>query len=258
MATSTDAGGNASQPPQPSQPAGELDALTRGTITVRGLFEFGSNYTFLCEVNLPEADTPLRAVYKPAQGEQPLWDFESGSLSRREVAAFRVSQALGWDFIPTTVLRVDGPYGEGSLQAYRDLDLEQDYFSLRETAAEDLRRVAAFDALVNNADRKAGHLARDRGGRLWLIDHGLCFHAEPKLRTVIWDFAGEEIPPVLVTDIQQLGARLKGDALLRQDLNELLTSPEVAALDRRVRGLVRQPRFPVPGPGRSVPWPIWV
>ncbi|MCX6025540.1 MAG: SCO1664 family protein [Chloroflexi bacterium] len=258
MATSTDAGSNAPQPPQPPQPAGELDALSRGTIIVRGLFEFGSNYTFLCEVRPPGADTPLRAVYKPAQGEQPLWDFESGSLARREVAAYLVSQALGWDLIPPTVLRLDGPYGEGSLQAYRDLDLEQDYFSVRETAADDLRQVAAFDALANNADRKAGHLARDREGHLWLIDHGLCFHAEPKLRTVIWDFAGEEIPPALVADMKQLGARLKGDALLRQGLSELLTPQEVTALSRRVHRLVRQPRFPLPGSGRSVPWPIWV
>jgi uncharacterized repeat protein (TIGR03843 family) len=257
MATSTDLGFNAPPPPQPSQPAGEWDALTRGTITVRGLFEFGSNYTFLCEVCPSGADAPLRAVYKPAQGEQPLWDFETGSLARREVAAYRVSQALGWNFIPPTVLRLDGPYGEGSLQAFRDLDLEQDYFSLRETAADDLRRVAAFDALANNADRKAGHLARDREGHLWLIDHGLCFHAEPKLRTVIWDFAGEEIPPALVADMKQLGARLAGDALLQQGLSELLAPLELAALGRRVRSLVRQRRFPLPGPGRSVPWPIW-
>jgi len=258
MATNTDAGILAPQLPQPSGPAGELDALTRGTITVRGLFEFGSNYTFLCEVRPPATDTPLRAVYKPAQGEQPLWDFESGSLARREVAAYRVSQALGWDIIPPTVLRVDGPYGEGSLQAYRDLDLQQDYFSLRETAANDLRRVAAFDALANNADRKAGHLARDREGHLWLIDHGLCFHAEPKLRTVIWDFAGEQIPPGLVADMKQLGARLKSDGLLRQGLSQLLTPQEVVALNRRVRSLVRQPCFPMPGPGQSVPWPMWV
>lgn len=258
MATSTDAGINAPLPLPPPQPAVELEALTRGTISVRGLFEFGSNYTFLCEVHSAVADSPLRAVYKPAQGERPLWDFEPGSLARREVAAYRVSRALGWDLVPPTVLRLDGPYGEGSLQAYRDLDLQQDYFSLRETAVDDLRRVAVFDALANNADRKAGHIARDRDGHLWLIDHGLCFHAEPKLRTVIWDFAGQEIPPALVTDLENFGARLAGDALLRQDLSGLLTLQEVGALARRVRSLVRQPRFPVPGPGPSVPWPIWV
>ena len=258
MATSTEAALGAPHTAQPPQAKGELDTLTRGTISVRGLFEFGSNYTFLCEVRTPEADAPLRAVYKPAQGEQPLWDFEAGSLARREVAAYLVSQVLGWDFIPPTVLRLDGPYGEGSLQAFRDLDLQQDYFSLRETTPSELRRVAAFDALANNADRKAGHIARDREGHLWLIDHGLCFHAEPKLRTVVWDFAGEEIPAVLVGEMKQLGARLDRDPALRQSLGEFLSQEELAALRRRIRRLVRQPYFPEPGPGRSVPWPIWV
>ncbi len=258
MATSTEAGLSAPDAARPPQPAVELDALTRGTITVRGLFEFGSNYTFLCEVRAPETESPMRAVYKPAQGEQPLWDFESGSLARREVAAYLVSQALGWDFIPPTVLRRDGPYGEGSLQAFRDLDLEQDYFSLRETAPGALHRVAAFDALANNADRKAGHIARDRLGHLWLIDHGLCFHAEPKLRTVVWDFAGQRIPAALVAEMKHLGGRLEHDPVLRENLGELLSPEELAALSQRVRRLVRQPVFPEPGPGRSVPWPIWV
>jgi len=248
----------AAHPQNPSKPLQELDLLARGIIEMRGLFEFGSNYTFLCEVRSPDADTPLQAVYKPAQGEQPLWDFEPGSLAGREVAAYVVSQALEWTFVPPTVLRMDGPYGEGSLQAFRDLDLAQNYFALRETARDDLRRVAAFDILVNNADRKAGHVVRDRDANLWLIDHGLCFHIEHKLRTVIWDFAGDVIPEALVASVGRFAARLRDDAALRRTLGVLISDEEIAALLRRAQSIVERPVFPSPGPGRSVPWPIWV
>ncbi len=238
--------------------AQELVLLARGSIHVRGLFEYGSNYTFLCDVAPPSGKDSLRAVYKPSQGTQPLWDFETGSLAKREVAAFLVSQALGWSFVPPTVLRADGPYGEGSLQAFRDLDLTRNYFVLRETTPDLLRSVALFDVLANNADRKAGHLALDRAHHLWLIDHGLCFHAEPKMRTVIWDFAGEEIPAALVDAAGRLENQLKDMADLRRALGRLLSTEEIAALERRAHGIVTHPVFPQPGPGRNIPWPVMI
>lgn len=257
MATSTDSGLPAS-PPNPLDPAQELDLLARGSIRVRGLFEYGSNFTFLCEVGAASAEGVLRAVYKPSQGTQPLWDFDAGSLPKREVAAFLVSRAMGWGFVPPTVLRVDGPYGEGSLQAYRELDLAQNYFVLRERAPDLLRPVALFDMLANNADRKAGHVARDHADNLWLIDHGLCFHVEPKLRTVIWDFAGEPIPQPLVKAVRQLATDLRRKTGLRRALSQLLSIEEIAALEDRAARIVAEPVFLSPGPGRNVPWPVMV
>ncbi len=257
MATSTESALPAS-PANDEDVAQELDLLARGPIHVRGLFEFGSNYTFLCDVGAPSTQGSVRAVYKPAQGAQPLWDFEAGSLAKREVAAFVLSRALGWNIVPPTVLRADGPYGEGSLQAYRELDLTQNYFVLRETAPDLLRMVAVYDLLANNADRKAGHVTRDRAHNLWLIDHGLCFHAEPKLRTVIWDFAGEEIPAPLVEAAGRLAKELQARTGLRRTLGKLLSHEEIEALKHRARGIIAEPVFPAPGPGRNIPWPVMV
>lgn len=265
MGTSTDRPAGRSDKLEAREEAGlslelktTLWILRRGSIRIRGLFEFGSNYTFLCDLTDSRHPASLRAVYKPTQGERPLWDFPTGSLARREVAAFWVSQALGWELVPATVLRQDGPYGEGSLQEYLDLDLEQNYFALRETRPELLGRVALFDTLVNNADRKAGHVLLDRNGHLWLIDHGICFHSEPKLRTVIWDFAGETIPPPLVRDLTSFRERLTSQEGLRRNLRQYLSGEELAALERRSAALIRSGRYPRPGPGRSIPWPVWV
>jgi hypothetical protein len=238
--------------------AQELDLLAHGSIHVRGLFEYGSNYTFLCDVGARAGERSLRAVYKPAQGTQPLWDFDAGSLAKREVAAYLVSQALNWNLVPPTVLRANGPYGEGSLQAYRELDLTRNYFVLRESAPDRLRTVAVFDLLANNADRKAGHVALDRANQLWLIDHGLCFHAEPKMRTVIWDYAGEQIPAPLVEAAGWLAGQLQGKTDLRRALGRLLSPEEIAALKRRAQAIVAEPVFPLPGPGRNIPWPVMV
>ncbi|MGA2112431.1 MAG: SCO1664 family protein [Anaerolineales bacterium] len=238
-----------------------LRILSRGSIQLRGLFEFGSNSTFLCDVTdlrSPNPPDSLQAVYKPTEGERPLWDFPAGSLARREVAAFWVSQGLGWELVPATVLRQDGPYGEGSLQEFKDLDLEQNYFTLHETSPERLRRVALFDSLINNADRKAGHVLLDRSGHLWLIDHGICFHSEPKLRTVIWDFAGEAIPPQLARDLGTFRRLLHPPDGWRSHLQPYLSREELEALERRAEALLRSRRYPRPGPGRSIPWPLWV
>ena len=186
MGTSTDP----APPPSPTEAV--LKILREGEVEVRGLFRLGSNETYLCELHSGQGSLP--AVYKPVAGERPLWDFPARILAKREAAAFEFARRLGWDFVPPTVYRRDGPLGPGSFQEYRDLDLRQNYFQLREEDPDAIRRVAAFDILINNADRKAMHVRARRHGGLWLIDHGVCFHPEWKLRTVIWDFAGEPLP----------------------------------------------------------------
>ena len=178
-----------------------LDVLTEGDLTLDGLFRTGSNYTFL--VHVLHQDLQLSAVYKPTLGERPLWDFHSGTLYMRERASYLVAQALSWDFIPCTVIR-EGPYGIGSLQEFIDTVPQSSYFTLREECPEELERIALFDCLSNNADRKASHCLKDWGGRIWSIDHGLTFHQDPKLRTVIWDFAQEPISSYLMEQIAGL------------------------------------------------------
>ncbi len=169
------------------------EALLHGEIHLQGQFLPGSNYTFLVTVSHEGREFP--AVYKPQRGEQTLWDFPQASLAGREVAACLVSEALDFGFVPFTVLR-DGPFGPGSLQQFIDHDPSLHYFNFDPTRKASLRPVALFDLLVNNADRKGSHLlVQKRTRRLFLIDHGLCFHAEDKLRTVIWDFAGERFAP---------------------------------------------------------------
>ena len=156
------------------------------------------NSTFLVEVVGPEA--PTLAVYKPQAGEAPLWDFAEGTLCRREVAAFVLAAALGWPAIPPTILR-DGPFGTGSVQLFVDADPSEHYFTLRERCLDAFRPVAAFDVVANNADRKSGHCLRSEDGTVWLFDHGVCFHEDPKLRTVIWEFAGEPLADHLARDL---------------------------------------------------------
>jgi len=210
---------------------------------------WSSNATFLVGVEHDGAATD--AIYKPGRGERPLWDFP-GSLYRREVAACRLSDALGWGVVPTTVLRPDGPLGEGSLQAFVDADFSEHYFTLleHEDLHPQLRRMAVFDLLANNADRKSGHcLLTVDDRRVWGIDHGVCFHDEPKLRTVIWDFAGEPIDPGLLADV----ARLIDDP---PELADLLHRDELEAFRRRVEAVLRLGRFPDPGGDRPYPWPL--
>lgn len=222
--------------------------LTRGAITVKGRLPRASNMTFLVEV-AGDRGTAL-AVYKPGRGERPLWDFPP-CLYRREVAAYLLSEALGWGLVPPTVER-DGPYGEGSLQAFVPADFEQHYFTLRESSAcrDRLERICAFDVVANNADRKSGHCLLAPDGIVYAVDNGLTFHVEPKLRTVIWDFGGEPIPRPLLADLRRL-ARAGPPA----PLAALLEPVEQEALRARVRGLLDEGRFPVFPGGHSVPWP---
>lgn len=232
-----------------------LSLLAEGEIEVEGLIPWSSNATLL--VTVRDDDLATLAVYKPQRGERPLWDFPYGTLGMREVAAYLVCQALGWEFIPPTVLR-QGPHGLGSVQFFVHAQDDVHFFTIQDetTHARALKRLAAFDVIANNADRKSGHCLVDRQGRLWAIDNALTFHAEPKLRTVIWDFAGQPLPAGVITDLQGLQDALSGGSALGQALEHLLSESELAALRRRLRQLVRRGRFPEPGPGRPVPWPL--
>jgi hypothetical protein len=221
-------------------------------MTVHGRIAGSSNATLLVTCELGGCE--LLAVYKPVRGERPLWDFPDG-LHQREVAAYELSRALGWDLVPETVTRHDGPYGPGSVQRFVTEDGESHYFTLREDPAwwPTLLGIAAFDVVANNADRKSGHVLLAEG-RLWAIDHGLCFHKEPKLRTVIWDFAGEDLPPDLAGD---LGRLVEGG--LPPALAELLTDGEGEALLRRAATLVAAGALPRPddrGRWPPYPWPL--
>ncbi|MBI4496792.1 MAG: SCO1664 family protein [Chloroflexi bacterium] len=215
----------------------------------------GSNATFLVRLACPEAGESL-AVYKPRRGEAPLWDFPSGTLYRRELGAYLVSQALGWPAVPPTVIR-NGPYGVGTVQLYIDHQPETHYFTFGGAHLPDLQRIAAFDALTNNADRKGGHCLEDAAGRVWCIDHGLTFHTDYKLRTVVWDFHGQPIPDDLLDALQALRERLdQPDDPLVHALGELLAPAEVHALLRRSDALREAGTFPEPGPYRNTPWPM--
>ena len=231
-----------------------LNLLRYGEITIKGEFAWGSNYTFLAEVGSNE--DKVLSVYKPSRGERPLYDFPPASLARREAAAYVVSEALGWELVPPTVFRKKAPIGPGSLQLYIEHDPEIHYFNLNEGDRQRLRPVVLFDLLINNADRKGSHLLFDIDNHLWLIDHGICFHAEDKLRTVIWDFAGEPIPEKLIYDLQGFIQLLDPSTSLFKDLHTLLAPQEIKALATRAELLLTQGKFPTPDPNqRSFPWP---
>lgn len=230
--------------------ADEAEHLLQGEITLVGRVRGSSNETFLVEVTAD--DKSLWAIYKPELGEAPLRDFRPG-LFRRERAAFLLSEALGWHLVPTTVVRQDGPFGIGSLQRFVEHDPATHFFVLVDTAAEthdDLRRIAVFDAVTNNTDRKSGHVLRGFDGRIWGIDHGLCFAAAPKLRTVIWDFAGEPIADDLLADLGPLLDEVPADVA------DLLDDDEVDALQRRVLRLTVERRLPQDLTGMAFPWPL--
>jgi uncharacterized repeat protein (TIGR03843 family) len=231
-----------------------LAILSQGDMNLVGEFIWGSNYTFL--VDLIQDEHRAQAIYKPSRGERPLWDFDSGTLAAREVAAYLASQELGWGMVPPTILRQDGLAGPGSLQLFIDVDPDRNYMNFSEDEKKRLMPVALFDVLINNADRKAGHVLLDALDRLWLIDHGVCFHEEYKLRTVIWDFVDEAIPQPLLTDLLDFRTRLADDMSLRAAFAELLTDAEITALLARADALLSEPRFPAPGPGRPYPWPL--
>lgn len=230
------------------------ELLRRGHVEIVGRIPWSSNDARLVSVT-HRADS-VDAVYKPQGGELPLWDFPAGSLFRREVAAYELARALGWPIVPETVLRVDGPLGPGMLQRFVDHDPRVHYFALIDDRAAELRRFAVFDVVANNADRKAGHCLLARlDGRVYGIDHGLTFHADRKLRTVIWDFAGEPLTAEERRALERLGRGLDGP--LGSCLSELLSPREVAATRDRAAELLRAGVLPEPEPGyRSLPWPL--
>lgn len=252
-----------------------LNLMQLGAIHVEGLLPWSSNYSFLVRicantavsVALGEARAAeigeVRAVYKPRRGERPLWDFPQGTLYKRERAAFLVSAALGWQQVPPTVVR-DGPHGVGSLQLFVNHDPECHYFTFEGDAAfaPQLQKIVLFDIVINNADRKAGHVLVEEpetpgeADRLWLIDHGICFHTEYKLRTVIWEFAGMAVPSTLLADLAAFNETVATKSgSLYDEMSQLLSGRELATLQQRTAGIIAQGRFVAPGPGRHYPWP---
>ncbi|MEX2556556.1 MAG: SCO1664 family protein [Actinomycetota bacterium] len=227
--------------------------LSEGDLTPVGLLPGASNDTFLATVS--DEDLEAYAVYKPRRGEAPLWDFPDGTLYLREMAAFVMSQALGWGFVPPTVIR-DGTLGIGMVQLFVEHDPSEHYLTLAPTYPDLFRRVAAFDVVINNADRKSGHCLLQRGEeRIWVVDHGVAFHTSPKLRTVIWDYAGERLPDDVLADLRRLIGDLAGGGPLRAHLRTLLDDEEVSAMAGRIEALTSAATYPEPGPGRPYPWP---
>jgi hypothetical protein len=229
--------------------------LREGRIKPRGLMPDCSNYTYLAHVR-GDAGTETLAVYKPAPGETPLDDFPDGTLGKREVAAYVVSAALNWQVVPFTVYREDGPLGPGSLQQFIVADPGEHYFSLMPARATDFRTMAAFDVIVNNADRKSGHCLLDGEGHIWGVDNGLTFHSIPKLRTVIWEFAGEEVAKNLREDAQRLVDELAAGKGCVTTLRQLISGPEIRALAARARRFADDGRYPEPSSRWAYPWPL--
>jgi uncharacterized repeat protein (TIGR03843 family) len=266
------------------------DILRRGELTVLGRIRSASNATFLCEATL-DGSEPLHCVYKPVAGEQPLWDFPDGTLAGRELATYLVSAALGWNIVPLTIIR-DGPAGSGMVQRWvdqpgdteddvNDIPARPDLVDLCPTGklppgylpilqaydyagdevtlihADDvrLRRMAIFDVLVNNADRKGGHILHGVDDRVYGVDHGLCLHSEDKLRTVLWGWAGKPVDDEAMDAISCLVENLRGP--LVDQLAPHITRAEIAALRGRARNLLDLPVMPGPDRRRPIPWPAF-
>ncbi len=244
--------------PMPVLPEGvALDLLTGGELSVVGRLWASTNNALLCLATRrcpdPEPDLVAACIYKPVMGERPLDDFPDGTLARREVAAFAVSQASGWGIVPPTVLR-DGPFGEGMVQLWIKVDEAVDPVGLVIDEDDRLRRIAAFDAAVNNTDRKAGHLLPVAGGHVYGVDHGVTFSPVPKLRTVLWGWRGQPLHDDELEVLRTLRACL--DDELGDELRGLLAPIEVATTARRIERLIEAGVFPQPDPRRpALPWP---
>ena len=232
-----------------------LDVLREAEVEEDALLAAGSNYVYLLKMRHPEAGEGY-AVYKPQRGEAPLSDFPDGTLYRRECAAYVVSEALGWRLVPPTIVRDDLGAGAGALQLFIEHDPSQHYFTLKDGREDEMKRIALFDWLTNNADRKGGHCLLARDGRIWCIDQGLTFHTDNKLRTVIWDFQGEPVPAELVEEVNRFGERLQTNSDLRAQLRELISEAELAKLEDRIHLIDRSRIYPSPPSYRPYPWPI--
>ncbi|MEV5641282.1 SCO1664 family protein [Streptomyces flaveolus] len=255
------------------------ELLARGELTVRGRIREASNAALYCTV--VHEGREAACIYKPVAGERPLWDFPDGTLAQREVAAYEVSEATGWGLVPPTVLR-DGPYGEGMVQLWIDTTPESELLALVDAEEpgpgwkavafaevdegrtallvhaddERLRRLAVLDAVVNNADRKGGHLLPAAGERLYGIDHGVTFHAENKLRTLLWGWAGDPLTAEALAALDALREALEDGAPLAARLGELITPAELDATRARVGALLESGKHPEPsGEWPAIPWP---
>jgi hypothetical protein len=226
-----------------------LQLLRQGDLELEGRLLDASNATLYCRIRYDELEGCC--VYKPKRGERPLWDFPDGSLAEREVAAYEVSAATGWEIVPPTVLR-DGPFGLGMCQLWIEVDESVDLAVLARSKHPDLRRMALFDAVINNADRKGGHLLPTDEGHVFGVDHGVTFHVEDKLRTLLWQWRGRR----LTDEERAMLIRLRDDVVLLNRLTELLTPHEVAAYDARLGRLISSGVFPQPsGDWPAIPWP---
>lgn len=226
-----------------------ISHLLRGEMTIETRMPYSSNATFL--VSILDQDKTLKAIYKPMRGEKPLWDFEPG-LHRREVAAYRLAEAMGLHFVPPTILR-DGPHGEGSVQLLIEADPDDHYFTIfeqRQELHDQFRAMCVFDIVANNTDRKSGHVLVDKDSRVWGIDHGLCFAQDFKIRTVIWEFGGEEVSEILLKTVKPLTQTVP------LEVATLLSEQEVVAVTERAKWLLDGARFPVDPSGRHYPWPL--
>jgi hypothetical protein len=244
-------GDEETQAPLPEEEA--LSLLRDAEFSASRLIPWGSNYSFAVALETPDGRSQL-AIYKPRAGEAPLYDFPDGTLYLREFAAYLFSRWAGWDLVPPTIVR-DGPRGVGSVQLYVQPEGERpgrhDFWGSRDPAVE---RLVLFDHLVNNADRKISHCLRDATGKVWGIDHGLTFNREPKLRTVLWQFVGEPISPLLLRELRVL--RDRADEL-PSTLNGMLSGGEIQALLRRIGQLAEYGCYPTLSPRRNVPYGWW-
>ena len=229
--------------------------LDSGELEIVGQLVDASNASLLCRLHNSRDGTTSQVIYKPRAGERPLWDFPEGTLSQREVAARVVAESLGWAIVPPTVWR-DGPFGPGMVQKWIDVDMTVDPVRLVQSDDELLRRIAVFDALINNADRKGGHLLPDANGAIWGIDHGVTFAVSGKLRTVLWQWRGQAIPDPLVSELERWRSEWDTGAQWLRELNALLSAEELAALRERTDELLHTRTHPEPSPDwPPIPWP---
>lgn len=231
----------------------KLLTLTNGELHVTGRLVDASNATLYATASLE--DQAIVCIYKPIAGERPLWDFADGCLAHREYAAYLVSHHLGFDLVPLTILR-DGPYGFGMVQQWIDIDVSIDLAKFFATDHPKLRSMALFDAIINNTDRKIGHLLPEDDQRLFGCDHGVTFHAEDKLRTVLWQWADDRFTPEEVALLKRAQSEMSGE--LGKKLTPLLTELEIQQTSRRIADLVASGSFPLPNPDwPAVPWPAF-
>lgn len=227
------------------------EILEGGVVKVEGRLVDASNATLFTEIEL--SGQTVRAIYKPISGERPLWDFQSGTLAFRERAAYLLSEAMGFHLVPLTILR-DGPFGEGAFQLWIDIDESVDLALYFREANENLRKVALFDAVINNTDRKIGHLLPAQSGHLYVCDHGVTFHEEDKLRTVLWQWSGQPLNADEIAVLSSLKNTLKNGLIA--ELPQLLSAIEIDALIMRIDRLISESTFPEPNPEwPAVPWP---